>query len=76
MVYTTRYTFAHTTHFRSGDKTLPYRSLRWWKTMRGALAAARCHAELVERHYVENSVAMHGLQVYDDMGALVFNEAA
>jgi len=69
-----RYTFKHSIQFKNGTSTLPYRSTRWWKTIRGALRAAQKHALGMTQRY--DNVAMHALVIEDEYGKFVTNEAA
>lgn len=66
-----RFTFDHSTQFKDGTATIPYRSTRWWKTERGALRAAEQHAKGMEKFYVEGTVAVHALRVWDDQGRFI-----
>lgn len=72
----TRFTFEHTIILNTGEKTLPYRSARWWKTVRGALNAAREQASSLETRYMDGSVNTHELHILSDQQELVFTEAA
>lgn len=71
------FTFTHSIHFRSGDKSLPYRSVNRWKTAKGALNAAERLARDLDQHYEADKIAMHRLVVIDlDNGSEVLSMAA
>jgi hypothetical protein len=71
-----KYTFEHTIEFRNGTRTLPYRSTRYWKTVKGALHAAEIHSMEIGYYYEAGSIALHALVVRDNQGNFVTNEAA
>ena len=68
------YTFELTIQFKDVTSTLPYRSTRYWKTVKGALRAAECHSEGLNLYY--DNVAYHSLVILDQCGQFVTNEAA
>ena len=72
----TRFTFEHTIIFNTREKTLPYRSVRCWRTPKGALRAAEARAKSMNALFREGSINMHAIQVFSDLHESIITEAA
>ena len=69
-----KYFVEHSVLFTDGTRTAPYRLLRKWKTVKGALRSGEQHALAVGQRY--NNVHAHAVVVLDENGHFVTNLAA
>ena len=60
------YFVEHRIQFKNGTETPPYRLLRTWKTVKGALRAGEAHALAMDKYYESDSIAQHCIAVKDD----------